>query len=143
MSFLCMYVLFVQLCPTLCDRMDCSLPGSSVLGILQARMLEWVAISLSRVSIALRDWTMVSCIAGRFFTVWATREALLFLYIWLNIIFFQQSFLVFAIMSYIFSFRFLIYIVLVNIVMRYSLFYHLTWLFRDNLGYNIIILYCM
>ena len=38
---------FAQLCPTLCDPMDCSLPGSSLHGILQARVLEWVAISFS------------------------------------------------------------------------------------------------
>ena len=57
--------------------MDCSLPGSSVHGILQARILEWVAIPFSRGSSWPRDWTWVSCIAGRFFTIWATREATL------------------------------------------------------------------
>ena len=61
---------------TLCGPMDFSLPGSSVHGILlQARILEWVAISFSRRSSQPRDWTQVSCIAGRFFTIWATREA--------------------------------------------------------------------
>ena len=54
--------------------MDCSLPGSSVWGIFQARVLEWVAISFSRGSSQPRDWTWVSHIAGRCFTVWATRE---------------------------------------------------------------------
>ena len=58
----------------LCDPMDCSLPGSSVHGILQARILEWVAILFSKRSSWLRDWTWLSCIASRFFTVWATRE---------------------------------------------------------------------
>ena len=58
-----------------CEPMNCSPPGSSVHGILQARILEWVAIPFSRASSQLRDWTWVSCIAGRFFTVWATREA--------------------------------------------------------------------
>ena len=58
-----------------CDPMDCSLPGSSVHGILQARMLEWVVIPFSRESSQPRDWTWISCIVGRFFTVWATREA--------------------------------------------------------------------
>ena len=62
-------------CPTLCDPMDCSLPGSPVHGIFQARVLEWVAISSSKVSSRPRDRTQVSCIAGRHFTVWATREA--------------------------------------------------------------------
>ena len=57
------------------DPMDSSLPGSSNHGILQARVLEWVAISLSRGSSQPRDWTRVSCIAGRCFNLWATREA--------------------------------------------------------------------
>ena len=53
-----------------------SLLGSSVLGILQARILEWVAISFSRESFWPRDQTLVSCIVGRFFIIWATWEAL-------------------------------------------------------------------
>ena len=53
---------------TLCDPMDCSPPGSSVNGILQARILEWVAVSSSRGPFWPRDWTQVSCTAGRFFT---------------------------------------------------------------------------
>ena len=61
--------------PTLCDPMDCSPPGSSVHGILQARVLKWVAIPFSRESSQPRDWIQVSCLAGRFFTIWATREA--------------------------------------------------------------------
>ena len=64
-----------QSCPTLCDPMDCSLSGSSVHGIFQARVLEWVAISFSRVSSQSRDRTLVSCTADRHFTIWATREA--------------------------------------------------------------------
>ena len=67
-----------QSCPSLCDPMDCSLPGSSVHGIFQARVLEWVAISFSRESSQPRDWTRVSHIAGRRFIVWATREDLLY-----------------------------------------------------------------
>ena len=55
--------------------MDCGPPGSSVHGISQARIMEWVAISFSRVSSRPRDQTWVSCIAGKFFTLWATREA--------------------------------------------------------------------
>ena len=55
--------------------MDCSPPGSSVHGILQERILEWVAIPFSRGSSQARDWTHISCIAGRFFTIWATRES--------------------------------------------------------------------
>ena len=55
--------------------LDCSPPGSSVHGIVQARILEWVAISFSRVSFWPRDWTQVSRIAGRCFNLWATREA--------------------------------------------------------------------
>ena len=66
----------IQSCPTLCDPVDCSLPGSSVHGILQARILEWVTISFSRGSSQPRDRTQVSCIGGRRFNLWATREAL-------------------------------------------------------------------
>ena len=56
--------------------MDCSLPGSSVHGIFQARTLEWIAISFSRRSSRPRDWTWVSHIVGRHFTIWATKEGL-------------------------------------------------------------------
>ena len=66
-----------QSCLTLCDPMDCSLSGSSVHGIFQARLLEWIAISFSRGSSRPRNRTPVSRIAGRCFTVWATREALM------------------------------------------------------------------
>ena len=59
--------------------MDCGLPGSSLHGILQARILEWVAISFSRGSSWPWDWTQVSPIAGSLFTEWATLEDQLFL----------------------------------------------------------------
>ena len=62
-----------QSCLTLCDPMDCSLPGSSVHGIYQAIVLEWIAISFSRGS----SWPRVSCMVDRRFTVWATREVLI------------------------------------------------------------------
>ena len=62
--------------PTLGNPMDYSLPGFSVYGILQARVLKWVAISFSRGSSHPRDWSRVSCIVGRCFTIWATREVL-------------------------------------------------------------------
>ena len=75
MYTLCVCVLVAQSCPTLCDPMDCSPPGSSVQEIFQARTLEWVAISFSRGSSQPRDWTQVSYTAGRFFTDWAPREA--------------------------------------------------------------------
>ena len=78
-DFLLVLVLVAQSCPTLCDPMDCSPPGSSVHEIFQARILEWVAISFSRGSSQPRDWTRVSCTAGRFFTDWATREDFLLL----------------------------------------------------------------
>ena len=67
-------VLVTQSCLTLCNPW--SPPGSSVHGILHTRMLEWVAIPFSRGSSQPGDWTWVSCIAGRFFTVWTTREAI-------------------------------------------------------------------
>ena len=53
---------------TLCDPMDCSLPGSSVHGIPQARILEWVVVPFCRGSSQPRDQTQVSCIAGGIFT---------------------------------------------------------------------------
>ena len=64
-----------QLCLSLCDPMDYSLPGASVHGILQVRILEWVAVPFSRRSSKPRDWTQVSHIASGFLTTWATREA--------------------------------------------------------------------
>ena len=63
-----------QLCLIFCDPMDCSLPGFSVYGILQARVREWVAISFSRGFSRPSNWTPVSCIAV--FTLWASRKAL-------------------------------------------------------------------
>ena len=71
----CEWVKVAQSCLTLCDPMDCSLPVSSVYGIFQARVLDWVVISFSRGSSQPRDQTQVSCIAVGFFTVWTTREA--------------------------------------------------------------------
>ena len=69
----CVY-LVVQLCLTFCDPMNCHTPGSSVHGILQARIQAWVATPFSRASSQPRDWTQVSCVAGRFFTNWATTK---------------------------------------------------------------------
>ena len=60
----------IQLCPTLCDSVD-----YTVHGILQARILDWVAVPFSRGSSQSRDQTQVSHIAGRFFTSRATKEA--------------------------------------------------------------------
>ena len=65
-------MLGAQSCLTLCDPIYCRMPGSSVHAILQAKILEWVAIHFSRKFF----WTWVSCLAGRFFTIWATREVL-------------------------------------------------------------------
>ena len=70
-----LHVLVVQSCPTLCDPMDCSLPGSSVHGIFQARILEWIAISFSKESSQPRDWTWSPALQANS-TIWATREAL-------------------------------------------------------------------
>ena len=58
----------------LCNCVDCSPPGSSVHGILQPRILEWVAFPFSRGSSRTGTSTLVSCIAGRFFTIWATGD---------------------------------------------------------------------
>ena len=67
--------IYPQSCLTLCNPMDYSSPGSGVHVILQERIMEWAAVSFSRESSQPRDWTWISCIAGRCFTVWATREA--------------------------------------------------------------------
>ena len=78
-----------QSCPSLWDPMDSSLPGSSIRGIFQARILEWVAIYFSRASSQPRDWTPVSCIAGRLLTLWATRNILKYIFIYLYIYLFR------------------------------------------------------
>ena len=70
-------LLVAQLCLPLWDPMDCSPPGPSVHGILQARILEWVAIPFSRGSSWPRNWIWVSYIADSFFTAWATKEVLI------------------------------------------------------------------
>ena len=67
--------LVTKSCPALCDPMNYSPPGSSVHGISQAKILEWVAMPFCRESYWLRNQIRVSCIAGRFFTSWVTREA--------------------------------------------------------------------
>ena len=59
-----------QSCPTFFDSIDYTVPR-----ILEARILEWVAVAFSRVSSQSRAWTRVSCTAGRLFTIWATKEA--------------------------------------------------------------------
>ena len=64
-----------KLCPTLCNPMDCSPPDSSFHGILQARILAWVAIFFSRGSSRLKDWTRVSCTGRQILYHWVTREA--------------------------------------------------------------------
>ena len=68
-------MLVTQSCPALYNPMNYNLLGFSVQGILQARILEWAAIPFSKGSSQPRDQTQVSCIAGEFFTMWATREA--------------------------------------------------------------------
>ena len=75
----CWRAQLLQSCPTLFDLIDCSPPGPSAHGILQARLLQWVAMPFSRGSSRPRDWTCiscVSCIARRFFPHWAAWEAL-------------------------------------------------------------------
>ena len=74
----------------LCNAMDCSPPTSCLHGIVQARILEWVAISFSRGSSQPRDGTWVSCTGGGFFINWATREA--YMYCYLSFVSFILSF---------------------------------------------------
>ena len=66
----------VKSCPTLCDPMGCSILSSSIHGIFQARVLEWLVVFFSRGSSQPRDQTWVFCTADRCFTIWATRETL-------------------------------------------------------------------
>ena len=77
-------VLVAQLCLTLCEPMDCSLPGSSVHGIFQARILDWVAISFSKGSFQPRDWTWVSHIVRRRFTIWTIGVQIISLRLWFH-----------------------------------------------------------
>ena len=70
-----MSVLVTQSSLTLCNPMDCCPPGIYVPGVLQARILEWIAIPFSRGSSRPRNQTLVSCIVGRLFTIWATAAA--------------------------------------------------------------------
>ena len=74
-------MLVTQSCLTLCDPMDCSPPGSSVPGILQAKILEWAAISFSRGSSRPRDQTHASCIGRQNLYHWVTREGYMIVYI--------------------------------------------------------------
>ena len=69
--------LVTQLCRTLCNPMDCSPTGSSVHGILQTRILEWVAIPFSRGSSQPKDWTYISCISRQFFTTEPPRKPMI------------------------------------------------------------------
>ena len=87
----CYCCLVAKLCPSHgihWDPMDCSLTGTSVHGISQARILEWVAISFSKGSSQARDQIQISYIAGGFFIIWATREAP-YIHIYILFIFFS------------------------------------------------------
>ena len=85
----CVHAKLIQWCSALWNPMDCSLPGFSVCGILQARILEWLAMPFSRVSSWPRDWTHISwgsCIAGRFFTAEPLRKPTLY---YITVLFFH------------------------------------------------------
>ena len=90
--------------PTLRDPMDCSLPGSSVHGIFQARVLEWVTVSFSRRSSRPRDWTRVSHIVGRCFTTWATRGVSEFNFFFFFKVFSRKGLLLFVMPWIVFRF---------------------------------------
>ena len=89
--------LITKSCLTLSNSLDCSPPGSSVHGITQARILEWVVISFSRGSPQFRDRTCVSCVAGGFFNHRATWEALCDYWLGINAI--HQVFLAFSLQN--------------------------------------------
>ena len=84
-SNVCVCVL-TQSCLPLCNPMDYSPPGSSVQGILQARILEWVATPFSKGSSQLKDQTRVSCTSGRFFTVYQNHLGPSFIHIWASLV---------------------------------------------------------
>ena len=83
--------LVTWLCPALCDPVDCSLRGSSVQGILLARILEWVAISSSRGSSRPKDWTLLFCIGRLVLYPWATWESMLNIILCLQLLFYNSS----------------------------------------------------
>ena len=93
--YICVCVcMCVQSCLTLCDSVDCYLPGSSVHGISQARTLEWIAVSYSRGLSRPRDQSHISCLAGRFFTPEPLGKAIYtYVYIYVYIFFFRFFFL--------------------------------------------------
>ena len=80
--YICVCVLVTQLCLTFCTPMDCSPPGSSVHGILQTRILVFIAIPFSRGSFWLRDQTWFSYVAGGSFTIWAKKHEQFDLMVW-------------------------------------------------------------
>ena len=74
---ICLFLsLVTKSCLTVCDPVDCRPPGFSVLGVLQARILEWVAISFSRSSSQPRDWNCISCLAGEFLSTEPPRKSI-------------------------------------------------------------------
>ena len=73
----CMCAKPLQSCPAVCNTMDCSLPGSSGHGILQVRIMEWVAISSPRGSSRTRDWNHVPCSSRQILIHYTTREVFL------------------------------------------------------------------
>ena len=83
-SYAWVHAKLLQSCLTLCDPMDCSPPGFSVHGIMQARILEWVAMPSSRGSSQPRDWTWVFCIAGEFLTAEPPGKPQSVLYLYLK-----------------------------------------------------------
>ena len=163
---MCVCVLVTQSCPTLCDLTDCSPPGSSVHGILQARILECIAIPFSRGSSQPRDRTLVSHIAGRFFTIWATGTSyvlfhtvnhfFIFLIFWSTNIFnveeFQSIFHVvhafcvtfFKLLVKLRSWTFTLMFSSKNsITLALKGFIHFELIFRDSVKHSPISFFCM
>ena len=89
----CMRAELLQMGLTLCDPMDCSLPGSSVQEMSQERILEWIAMSSSRGSSCSRNQTWGSCIAGSFFTTEPSGKPKLFRHLVLSYMDFRERFL--------------------------------------------------
>ena len=111
--------------------MDCSLPCSSVHGIFQARILEWVTISFSRISYRPRDWTRASRIVGRRFTIWATRDRSILIWNMKLLTVHQQFYVTQTNMWSTYCFHLIIYLRLLSILEN-VLYLDLKWLYRHS-----------
>ena len=140
----CCCCLVAKFCLTLCDPMDCSLPGSPVHGILQTRILEWVTIPFSRRSSLPRDQTCIFCIAGVFFTTEPGKPTHIFtniydIYIYKNI---NICYICVCMHTYVdMSLSFLKYIYILYIYKYIYLYFYIIYIYIYKCIYLYFILY--